>query len=295
MYKLGIDLGGTKIEGIILDNDLNEVYRKRIATEQEKGYEHILTNIASLYSDLVKEINSAAHTFGIGTPGSVSNYTGLLKNSNTTCLNGMSFLADLESKLKRKIAIENDANCFAIAEALKGAGRGKRMVFGVIMGTGCGGGIVYDGKLINGLQGIAGEWGHTTIDPNSGPLCYCGKRGCTETFISGDGLENRYAELAGQRLPLEEIITNYRTGEEKAKQIINAFFTHFGVALSNVINILDPDVVVLGGGLSNINELYTLGIEQVQATIFNDRMETLIVKNTCGDSAGVWGAALVGV
>ncbi len=294
MFKLGIDLGGTKIEGIVLDEQLNEVYRKRIATEQQKGYEHIINNIASLYANLRKEINSAPHTFGIGTPGSVSKYSGLLKNSNTTCLNGKPFTSDLESKLKRKISIENDANCFAIAEALKGAGRTKRMVFGVIMGTGCGGGIVYEGKLLNGLQGIAGEWGHTSIDPN-GPLCYCGKRGCTETFISGGGLENRYAELTGQRLPLEEIISAYRANEEKATQIITNFFKHFGVALSNVINILDPDVVVLGGGLSNINELYTIGTAEVRATIFNDRLETPIVKNTCGDSAGVWGAALAGI
>jgi len=294
MYKLGIDLGGTKIEGIILNEALDEVYRKRIATEQQKGYEHIINNIASLYHDLTKEINFALHTFGIGTPGSVSKYTGLLKNSNTTCLNGKPFLTDLENLIKRKVAIENDANCFVMAEALKGAGRNKQMVFGVIMGTGCGGGIVYEGKLIGGLQGIAGEWGHTSIDPN-GPPCYCGKRGCTETFISGGGVENRYAELTGDRISLEEIVVRYRKKDKAAEEIISAFFEHFGVALSNVINILDPDIVVLGGGLSNIAEIYTLGIEEVKKNVFNDHMETLIVKNTCGDSAGVYGAALTGI
>jgi len=287
MFKLGVDLGGTKIEGIVLNDELNEVYRKRIATEQQKGYMHIINNIAALYHDMAKQINLAPHTFGIGTPGSVSKYTGLLKNSNTTCLN-------LENLVKRKVAIGNDANCFVLAEALKGAGRNKQMVFGVIMGTGCGGGIVYDGKLIGGLQGIAGEWGHTSIDPN-GPLCYCGKRGCVETFISGGGVENRYAELTGIKIPVEELIVRYRKKEKEAEEIIGAFFKHFGIALSNVINILDPDVVVLGGGLSNIPEIYTFGINEVQKNIFNDQMETLIVKNVCGDSAGVFGAALTGV
>jgi fructokinase len=295
MHKIGIDLGGTKIEGIILDKNLKEIIRKRISTEQEKGYEHILNNIASFYFSLAAHINDAPHTFGIGTPGSISAKTGLLKNSNTTCLNGMPFLQDLRKKIRRKISIENDANCFAMAEAMMGAGVGKKSVFGVIMGTGCGGGIVYNQEVIRGLQTIAGEWGHTTIDPKNGPQCYCGKRGCVETYISGSGLQNRYEQLTGTMVSLNEILSMYRSGEKEATQIMVDFFDHFGIALSNLINTLDPDMVVLGGGLSNIDELYTLGIESVKKYIFNDVLETPIVKNKAGDSAGVFGAALIGI
>ncbi|WP_028979147.1 ROK family protein [Sporocytophaga myxococcoides] len=295
MFKIGIDLGGTKIEAIILNDSLNEIFRKRINTEQEKGYDHILDNIASLYKECSKAINEAEHTFGIGTPGSVSAKTGMLKNSNTVCLNGKPFLPDLEKRIGRKVAIENDANCFAMAEALNGAGKGQSMVFGVIMGTGCGGGIVYKGEVIPGLQSIAGEWGHTTIDYQKGPACYCGKRGCVETFISGGGVEKRYEDLTGEKKSLHEIISLYRSGNQNAGIIMQKFFEHFGVALSNVLAVIDPDIVVLGGGVSNIEELYTLGIDQVKKYHFNDELKTIIVKNTTGDSAGVIGAALIGV
>jgi fructokinase len=294
MYKIGIDLGGTKIEGIILDEHLQEVFRKRVPTEQEKGYEHILENIKSLHAVLSAHINHQEHTFGIGTPGAISKRTGFMKNSNTTCLNDKPFKSDLEKKLARKISIENDANCFAMAEAMKGAGIGKKMVFGVIMGTGCGGGIVFNSEVIRGLQSIAGEWGHVTIDPQ-GPHCYCGKRGCIETFISGGGVENRYKDLTGKKISLHEIVSLYERKEPEAGKVMNAFFENFGIALSNLINILDPDIVVLGGGLSNIDDLYTIGIEKVRKYIFNDTLETPVVKNLCGDSAGVFGAALIGV
>ena len=295
MYKIGIDLGGTKIEGIVLDANLNEIFRKRISTEQELGYDHILNQISELYSSLVKEIKSTHHTFGIGTPGSISSKTGLLKNSNTVCMNGKPFLSDLENILKRKIAIENDANCFAMAEAIMGAGKGYDMVFGVIMGTGCGGGIVFKEQLIKGPQSIAGEWGHSTIAPKDGPLCYCGKRGCVETLISGGGLQKRYVEQTRNSKSLQEIIDLYRSGDQQCVTLMNDFFENFGIALSNIINILDPDVVVMGGGVSNIEELYTLGIKEVYKNIFNDMPTTRIVKNKAGDSAGVWGAALIGI
>jgi fructokinase len=295
MFKIGLDLGGTKIEGIILDKDLNEILRKRIQTEQNYGYEHILNNITKLYQALVREINDAPHTLGIGTPGSVSFRTGLLKNSNTVCMNGRPFLADLEKKTNKKLAIENDANCFAMAEAIMGAGKGYDMVFGVIMGTGCGGGIVYKGEVIKGPQSIAGEWGHHTIAPSTGPKCYCGKKGCAETFISGGGLENRYRELTGKKIALKEILDLYRNGDKLSVSFMKIFFENFGVVLSNMINILDPDVVVLGGGVSNIDELYTFGIKEVYKNIFNDEPSTKIVKNQIGDSAGVWGAALIGI
>jgi fructokinase len=216
-----------------------------------------------------------------------------MRNANTQCLIGKSFRQDIEAKLKHPVGIENDANCFVMAEALLGAGVGKDMVFGVIMGTGCGGGIVIRGKVHGGLQGIAGEWGHMQIDP-AGPLCYCGKKGCTETFISGGGVQDLYEKRFGAQKTVQEIVDAYRTGETRASEIFRGFLAHFGVALSNVIDILDPDLVILGGGLSNIEELYTLGREEVRQRLFSDEMDTPIVKNILGDSAGVFGAAMIG-
>jgi len=293
MYKIGIDLGGTKIEGIVLKENGTEIFRKRIPTEQEKGYEGILKNIQSLYLSLLKSINNERHTLGIGTPGAISLRTGLLKNSNTTCLNGKPLKKDLEMKLQHQLEIQNDANCFAMAEAMFGAGKGKSLVFGVIMGTGCGGGIVYNGKVITGLQAIAGEWGHMSIDP-SGPPCYCGARGCVETFISGGGLEKRWQSLHNEQLPLKQIIHLFRNGDKRANAFIKDFFRHFGRAMANLINILDPDIVILGGGVSNIEELYTAGVEEVKKCVFSDSLETPIVKHSLGDSAGVIGAAMIG-
>lgn len=293
-YKLGIDLGGTKIESVILDPENEEVARERIPTEQQKGYDHILQNIKALYDRMVARIGGAAHTFGIGTPGAVSPRTGLLKNSNTQCLNNQPLKQDLEALLGREIAIQNDANCFAMAEAIRGAGAGHEMVFGVIMGTGCGGGIVYRGEVITGPQAIAGEWGHTSIDPQ-GPLCWCGQRGCVETFISGGGLQKQYEVQFGKRVRVEEMVANFRKGAEPDTEFVQTFFRHFGRAMANLINVLDPNVVVLGGGLSNIEELYTLGVQEVARFIFSDGLTTPIVKNQLGDSAGVLGAALIGV
>jgi len=294
MYRLGIDLGGTKIEGIVLDENRRECFRSRIETEQEKGAEHIMSRIKKLYDELVGKIGSAPHTLGMGTPGAISQCTGLLKNSNTVCLNGLPFKKDLEERLCRKFEIQNDANCFAMSEALFGAGSGKSLVFGVIMGTGCGGGIVHDGKVLNGLQAIAGEWGHMSMDPR-GPECYCGQRGCIETFISGGGLEKRYGAESGERLSLKDIVAKFRTGEKKATSFMERFFEDFGRAMANLINVLDPDVVVLGGGVSNIDELYTKGVHEVRRFVFSDSLETQIVKHKLGDSAGVLGAALIGV
>jgi len=294
MYKIGIDLGGTKIEGIILEENGKEIFRKRIATEQEKGYNHILSNIKSLYCNLTEEIKKQPHTLGIGTPGALSIRTGLLKNSNTTCLNGKPLKKDLEIMLAHQIDIQNDANCFAMAEAALGAGKGKDLVFGVIMGTGCGGGIVYHGKVITGLQAITGEWGHMSIDP-SGPECYCGSRGCVETFISGGGLEKQWQKKYGKKETLKNIVKLFRNGDNNASEFMAEFFRHFGRAMANLINILDPDIVVLGGGVSNIEELYTLGIEEVRRCVFSDSLETPIVKHTLGDSAGVIGAAMIGI
>ena len=294
MYRIGIDLGGTKIEGIVLGENDKEICRKRVATEQENGYEHILQKIKSLRDDLASQIGGQPHTFGIGTPGSVSPRTGLLKGSNTVCMNGRHVKADLEKILGRNIEIQNDANCFAMAEALDGAGRGRKLVFGIIMGTGCGGGIVYKGEVLTGPQAIAGEWGHTSIDPN-GPLCFCGKRGCVETYISGGGLEKRYAEKYGVKKTFKQIVHDYHAHESNAVEFANFFFRNFGRAVANLIDILDPDIVVIGGGVSNFDALYTEGVEQVRQFVFSDSLDTPIVKHQLGDSAGVIGAALIGI
>jgi fructokinase len=294
MYRIGIDLGGTKIEGVVLDPQGKEIIRKRIPTEREKGYQHILNRLKSIHDELVATVSGQPTTFGIGTPGALSPRTGLLKNSNTVCMNGQPVKTDLEKLLGRKIEIQNDANCFAMAEALLGAGKGKNLVFGVIIGTGCGGGIVYKGEVFNGKQAIAGEWGHMSIDP-SGPLCFCGQRGCTETYISGGGLENRYAEKYGVRRPLKDVVGEYVAGDPRAVEFMGEFFDRFGRAIANLIDILDPDIVVLGGGVSNVPAVYTEGVAAVKKYVFNDELETPIVKHHLGDSAGVLGAALVGV
>ena len=293
-FRIGIDLGGTKIEGVVLDEAGNQLVRKRIPTEREHGYQHILNRLKWMHDELAATVPGQGTTFGIGTPGAISPRTGLLKNSNTVCMNGRPVKADLEKLLGRGIEMQNDANCFALAEALLGAGRGKSLVFGVIMGTGCGGGIVYKGEVISGPQAIAGEWGHMSIDPQ-GPACYCGHQGCVETLISGGGLERRYAARHGTPRPLKEIEADYLAGEARAVEFMREFFGHFGRALANLIDILDPDVVVLGGGVSNFQALYTEGVEAVKRYAFTDALETPIVKHQLGDSAGVLGAALVGV
>ncbi|HUE37129.1 MAG TPA: ROK family protein [Candidatus Acidoferrum sp.] len=294
MFRIGIDLGGTKIEGIILDAGGKEIFRKRIETQQEGGAWHILNRIYELYMEMAARIGNGAHTVGIGTPGAISPRTGLLKNSNTVCLNGQPLKADLENLLGRRIEVQNDANCFAMAEALHGAGRGKDLVFGVIMGTGCGGGIVHKGQVIVGRQAIAGEWGHMSITPD-GPLCYCGQRGCVETLISGGGVEARYAEKFNVKKSFREIEKDFYAGEARAVEFMEIFFQHFGRAMANLIDVLDPDVVALGGGVSKFDALYTRGVEEVGKFVFSDSLETPIVKHELGDSAGVIGAALVGI
>jgi fructokinase len=294
MFRIGIDLGGTKIEGLVLDASGQELFRKRVDTQQENGYRHILYRIKALHDDLAAHIQDAAHTFGMGTPGAISPRTGLLKNSNTVCMNSQPVKADLERLLDRKIEIQNDANCFAMAEALHGAGRGKKLVFGVIMGTGCGGGIVHKGEVVTGPQAIAGEWGHMSIHPD-GPICYCGQRGCVETYISGGGLERRYAEQFGVKRSFKEIVQDYHAGDAKTVEFMQVFFRYFGRSIANLIDVLDPDMVVLGGGVSNFDALYTEGVAEVAKYVFTDSFETPIVKHQLGDSAGVIGAALIGV
>jgi fructokinase len=292
-YKIGIDLGGTKIEGIVLDAKGRELFRRRVETQQESGYRHILNRVKELHDELAAHIGHKPHTSGMGAPGVISPHSGLMKNSNTLCLTGQPLKRDLENLLGRKIEIQNDANCFAMAETLHGAGRGKKLVFGVIMGTGCGGGIVHNGEVITGPQGIAGEWGHMSIDPN-GPQCYCGQHGCVEGYISGGGLQNRYAEQFGVKKSFREIEKDFYAGEANAVAFMKIFFRNFGRAVANLIDVLDPDMIVLGGGVSKFDALYTEGVAEAAKFVFNDSLKTPIVKHQLGDSAGVIGAALIG-
>jgi fructokinase len=289
--RVGIDLGGTKIEGVVLDEHGAELLRRRVPTRQERGYDHIVAAVGELAAELLALAPDCAQ-LGVGTPGALSSRTGLIKNSNTACLNGRDLPGDLARRIGRTVRVENDANCFALAEARSGAAAGARVAFGIIMGTGVGGGLVLDGRVWSGPQRIAGEWGHHAIDP-AGPRCYCGQRGCVEALISGPALERRYRERAGVALPLETIVARARAGEAAARAVLAELLDGFGRAVANLIAILDPDAIVVGGGLSNIDELYTAGRDAVAAYVFNDELRTPILRNRHGDSAGVLGAALL--
>jgi len=287
MYKLGVDLGGTKIEAILLDENLDIITRKRIPTPQN-DYQQILDSITKLVLEISENIKN--YSIGICTPGAISKQTGLIKNSNTQCLIGKSLKEDLEYKLGGKISMENDANCFAMAEAIMGAATDFDLVFGVILGTGVGGGIVINKKLHLGRTNISGEWGHHTLHRN-GNRCYCGKYGCVETYISGPALENQWNKLTGESKSISEILPYIDS--DIGKQWKNEFLENFGYGLANVIDILDPDAIVIGGGLSNIDFLYTEGKESVFNKVFSDLVDTPILKNQLGDSAGVFGASML--
>ncbi|MFN8542951.1 MAG: ROK family protein [Candidatus Binatia bacterium] len=289
--RIGIDLGGTKIEGVVLDAAGAVVVRERIPTERERGYEHILERIVAL-AERLRLHATGCPAIGVGTPGALSARDGTLKNSNTTCLNGRPLLRDLEARLGGRVVVENDANCFALAEAAAGAAQRHRVVFGVILGTGVGGGIVLDGRVWAGPQHIAGEWGHQVIDP-AGPRCYCGHRGCVETFLCGPALERAHVAAGGPRCDAAQVGARAAAGEGPAGAVVDAWLACFGRALANVIDVLDPDVVVLGGGLSNLDVLYDRGRDAVARNVFNDELRTPIVRNRLGDSAGVIGAALL--
>ena len=290
MLRIGIDLGGTKTEGIVMDGAGTILLRERQITPQADGYQAILNTVRDLVLELEKK-SGASCRVGVGTPGALSTRTGRLKNSNTVCLIGQPIQQDLENLLSRPIRLANDANCFALSEALDGAGRDAALVFGVIMGTGVGGGIVLNGKLHEGPQHIAGEWGHNVLEPD-GPLCYCGKQGCVETFLSGPGLVRDWRKQEGDAaLEAKDIVARAGQGDPKAEAVMQRYLDRFGRALSVVINILDPDVVVLGGGMSNIARLYTDGRDNVARYVFNDELRTKILSHVHGDSSGVRGAA----
>ena len=290
----GVDLGGTKIEGVVIDADSNDVLvRERIPTEADQGYAHILSQIGQLIRILREKTGHSPEAIGFSTPGTLDPGTQAMKNCNTTAMNGQNLKKDLEDLLKVRIELANDANCFALAEATKGAAKDvdARVVFGVILGTGVGGGVVVNGRVLHGRHGIGGEWGHNTFDPE-GELCYCGRRGCNEGIFAGPALEKYYEKLSGRKLPLQEV---YQRHLEKidplATQTVDYLTDSFAKAVSYIVNVLDPDVIVFGGGVSHIEELYTDGPEKLKAHIINNRkVETLFLKPQLGDSAGVFGA-----
>ncbi|HMP29647.1 MAG TPA: ROK family protein [Saprospiraceae bacterium] len=296
---LGIDLGGTKIEAaIIRKQDLFVVDRMRIPTNSKDGYDAVVNRISQFASEISIKNEFTPHYIGLGTPGCLDPYTQTMKNSNSTILNGMPLKKDLEMLTGKEVRMSNDANCFAIAEAMMGAVPevcpDAQVVFGVILGTGVGGGLVVNGRVVNGKHSIGGEWGHNFLDESGGP-CYCGKSGCVEKVLSGPNLEKFYFEISGKALRMADIVKQYREGEDEfALQTMHRLFYFFGKAITQVINIVDPDVIVIGGGVGNIDEIYIEGPKFAKDFIFNNgRVETLFVKPKLGDSAGVFGAAML--
>jgi fructokinase len=281
MNRIGVDLGGSKIEALALDPSGREVFRKRVPTPRG-DYGATLAVVASLVRD------AGEGSVGVGMPGALSNVNGLVKNANSTWLNGRPLQQDLERVVERKIRLENDANCFALSEAMDGAGKGARVVFGVILGTGVGGGIAIDGKIIAGINAIAGEWGHNPL-PLPGPAdlplpgCYCGRAGCVETYLSGPGLSRDHEARTGKRLAPEEIVRD--------SESMNRYAERLARSLATVINVLDPDVIVLGGGMSNVERLYTEVPRLWTRYVFSDHVATRLERNAHGDSSGVRGAA----
>lgn len=290
----GIDLGGTKIEGVVIDpaSPNSPLIRRRVATEKELGYDHILGRIVGLVEEIAKELGTSPAQVGIGTPGVTDPDSGNLKNSNTVCLNGRPFIRDLSARLDLEVVAANDANCFALAEARMGAAQGFATVFGVIMGTGVGGGLVVHGRVLEGRHGIAGEWGHNPLDPH-GAACYCGKVGCVETVLSGPSIERRYRELGGEPIKLPKIVSLAEAGDPTATRLLDETYEWFGNALSVVVNIFDPDAIVLGGGVGNVAGFYTEGIARIEKHVFNPSFSAKVLKPTLGDSAGVFGAAFL--
>ena len=291
----GIDLGGTKIEGVILPSldEIKPVVRSRIDTEGHRGYGHIVDQITKLVEQMKKDSGLTPEKMGIGTPGVLDPVLQTMKNCNSTSLNGQPLKKDLENKLGIAIELANGANCFALAETHWGVVKERapdaKMVFGIIMGTGVGGGIVLDGKVWGGKHGIAGEWGHNFLDESGGP-CYCGKNGCVETILSGPGLERFYKKISGEEKTLKEIVAE-ADANVFAEQTLDRLHLYFGKALSSITNMLDPDVIIIGGGVGNISSIYTKGVECLSKYIFNNRLDVPVLKPSLGDSAGVFGAA----
>ena len=300
--RIGIDLGGTKIEGIALAGDGREIERRRIAAPHG-NYEATVRAVADLVTAVehaagasLDEAPQARSRVGVGIPGAISPATGLIKNANSTWLNGHRLGDDLSSALGRPVRLANDANCFALSEATDGAGASAAIVFGVIIGTGTGGGLVVNGRLVNGANAIAGEWGHNPLpapadDERPGPPCYCGRSGCIETFLSGPALARDYRLLAGEAIDAAEVAARAERGDPRAIQCLERYEDRFARAIASIINVIDPDVVVLGGGLSNITRLYDRVPKLWGPHVFSDRVDTRLVRAAHGDSSGVRGAA----
>jgi fructokinase len=291
--RIGIDLGGTKIEAIAIDARGGERFRRRVGTPHG-DYEHTLEAIAALVAEA--EAATGPGTVGIGMPGVVSPATGLVKNANSTWLNGRPLDRDLSARLGRPVRLANDANCFALSEAADGAARGASCVFGVIVGTGTGGGIVVDGRVLTGTNAIAGEWGHNPLPwPSAaelpGPPCYCGRAGCIETFLSGPGLARDYAASSGEQLAPPDIAARAGRGDPACTAALERYESRFARALASIVNVLDPDVIVLGGGLSRVGRLYQSVPRLWTRWIFSDHVATRLVPNAHGDASGVRGAA----
>ena len=298
-YLIGVDLGGTKMEAALLNKaDYSVVERRRIPTDGHLGYDSITTRLAGLIQGLAKDYDFTPSHVGIGTPGSLDPILNAMKNCNATAINGRPLKDDMEKLLGYEVRLSNDANCFALAETLLGIVPdvipNAQVVFGIILGTGVGGGIVVNGKVINGRQGIGGEWGHNFLD-ESGGRCFCGNIGCNERVIAGPALMRYYASLTGKEKQLKDIVDEWRAGtSDAATQTMERLFFYFGKAISQIINVLDPDAIVIGGGVGNIDELYVRGpIEARKYVINNGRLDTLFLKPKLGDSAGVFGAAML--
>jgi fructokinase len=293
----GIDLGGTKIEGVILNSldDANPLLRTRVDTGGHLGYQHVVQQVKVLVDQMKDATGLTPRTIGIGTPGVLDPMLQTMKNCNSTSLNGQPLQRDLEAFLQLPVQLANDANCFALAETHWGVVKTKapksRVVFGIIMGTGVGGGIVINGQVWDGKHGIAGEWGHNFLD-ESGGACYCGKVGCVETVLSGPGLERFYKQQTGESVRLKEIVSRAASRSDAAAVKTMERLAHFfGKAVSVVTNLLDPDAIVVGGGVGNIETIYTAGVESLKHHIFNNGVAVPVLKPALGDSAGVFGAA----
>lgn len=293
MIRIGVDFGGTKIEAAAIDAAGRVTARTRCGTP--RSYDEALAAVA----DLVEEVEKTAgrcDRVGIAAPGSVSPRTGDIRNANSTWLNGRPFGEDLERRLGRAVRLANDANCLALSEAVDGAGEGSRVVFAAIIGTGCGGGVAFEQRLVDGMNGIAGEWGHTPLPwtgpaETPGPDCWCGLNGCLETYVSGKGFERDHRGATGLRLTAQEIIVQARRGEKEACAALDRYVDRLGRGLAMIVNILDPDVIVLGGGMSNVTELYDRLPQAIEPYVFSDVFETPVLKAMHGDSSGVRGAA----
>jgi fructokinase len=294
MLRIGVDLGGTKIEAIAIDGDASVRSRRRVPTPRH-DYQATLEAIARLVAEVESEAGGAA-SVGIGIPGAISPATGLAKNANSTWLNGRPLHGDLERALGRPVRLANDANCFALSEASDGAAAGARVVFGAIVGTGAGGGIVVDGRVLTGANGIGGEWGHNPLpwpDPAElpGPACYCSRRGCIELFLSGPGLSRDHRERTGDDLTAEEIAARAQAGDARCEEALMRYESRMARGLASVINVVDPDVIVLGGGMSGLARLYERVPAQWTEWVFSDRVDTRLVPPRHGPASGARGAA----